>query len=159
MKCFKCEHENTKGSKFCSNCGKDFYKKKQVEKETVKTLTYPNAEAIKLHEARLQEKAYNSTILWSIYIVILFLIFIFSAGSIGAFILGALFALAFVLPFILARKAVTPEYYYSLPGSKNSNGEHTCIFCGNKGIYRSTIYKTTTTVNACSKCKKTLFNT
>lgn len=159
MKCFKCNHENTKGSRFCSNCGKDFHKKKtQVEKDTIKSVTYPNEEAVNLHAAKQKERAYNSTILWLIYIAIIFLIFIFSGGNIGAFILGSLVALAFILPLILATKNVTSEYYYSLPGSKNLHGEHTCIFCGNRGIYKSTIYKTNITVNACSKCKKPLFN-
>lgn len=159
MKCFKCNHENTKGSKFCSNCGKHFHKKKtQVEKDTIKSVTYPNEEAVKLHTAKQKERAYNSTIIWSIYIVILVLIFIFSAGQIMAVVLGGLFSLVFALTFALATKTVTPEYYYSLPGSKNLHGEHTCIFCGNRGIYKSTIYKTNITVNACSKCKKPLFN-
>lgn len=159
MKCFKCGHENTKGSKFCSNCGKDFHKKKlQVEKETIHSHNYPNVEAIKLHEEKLKERVYNPIFLWILYIVIVIGVFIFCAGNIVAFILGALGALAFILPFILATKTITPEYYYSLPGSKNSQGDHTCIFCGNKGIYKSTIYKTTTTINACSKCKKPLFH-
>ena len=50
------------------------------------------------------------------------------------------------------------KQYHSLVGTKNESGEHQCVFCGNRGIYRSTPYKTNITECRCSKCKEHLFN-
>jgi hypothetical protein len=47
--------------------------------------------------------------------------------------------------------------YYTVPGSRDGNGEHRCIHCGHRGIHRSTEYKTTTTYARCSKCRETLW--
>lgn len=49
------------------------------------------------------------------------------------------------------------KLYYTIPGSKDQNGEHRCIHCGHRGIYRHTQYKTTTTEADCSKCKAPLW--
>jgi hypothetical protein len=47
--------------------------------------------------------------------------------------------------------------YYQIPYSKDNNGQHQCIFCGNHGIYKHGQYKTNYIYNKCSKCKKLLF--
>jgi hypothetical protein len=48
--------------------------------------------------------------------------------------------------------------YRALPDALNQHGEHQCLFCGGRGIYKSTIYRTNTVLCKCSKCKKHLFN-
>ena len=74
---------------------------------------------------------------------------------------GAFFA---VLLFIgsLGNKAIRQSQYYSLPGSRFGDGDHRCIFCGNRakdgrGIYTHGQYKSSTKFHECSKCKKVLF--
>lgn len=47
--------------------------------------------------------------------------------------------------------------YYTVPGSKDINGEHRCIWCGHRGIYRHGEYKTNNEHAACSKCKTSLW--
>jgi hypothetical protein len=47
--------------------------------------------------------------------------------------------------------------YKSLPGALDAKGKHRCIVCDHHGIYRRTIYKTTTTLAACSKCEAPLW--
>lgn len=52
--------------------------------------------------------------------------------------------------------------YYRLPGAKGMNGRHRCIYCGHeaqpgRGIYRHSVYRSTKTLNDCSKCKRNLF--
>lgn len=52
--------------------------------------------------------------------------------------------------------------YYRLPGAKGINGCHRCIYCGHeaqpgRGIYRHSVYRSSKTLNDCSKCKRTLF--
>lgn len=47
--------------------------------------------------------------------------------------------------------------YYRIPGSAYPNGDHRCIFCGNKGIWRQGEYKGNSTYARCSKCQESLF--
>lgn len=47
--------------------------------------------------------------------------------------------------------------YYSIPGSRDINGEHRCIHCGHRGIYRQGEYKTNNEHAKCSKCKEHLW--
>ncbi|WP_041930375.1 hypothetical protein [Methylibium petroleiphilum] len=49
------------------------------------------------------------------------------------------------------------EEYVALPGAQGPDGEHACIACGHRGIYRRTVYKTTTTLADCSKCEQPLW--
>lgn len=51
---------------------------------------------------------------------------------------------------------LTFDEYYSIEGSRNEQG-HTCIFCGNKGIYRKGEYRGNNQYAYCSKCRKELF--
>lgn len=44
------------------------------------------------------------------------------------------------------------ENYELLIGSKDKQGNHRCIICGNKGIYRKGVYKRSTVYCSCSKC-------
>lgn len=48
--------------------------------------------------------------------------------------------------------------YYSVPGSMDTDGNHRCIFCGNKGIYHHGKYKSYVKYADCSKCKKNLWS-
>lgn len=155
MECFKCHHINEPYAKFCSNCGKNFHSK-NTKSKAENTVIYPNNEAVTMHEAKLKEKAYNSIAVIVIFSIILALMCLL-AGNILGVLIGTAFIGIFFLTFLLAKKSVTEQYYYTLPASKDSEGNHRCIFCGNKGIYKSTIYQTNTVVNACSKCQKPLF--
>lgn len=68
-------------------------------------------------------------------------------------LLGLGVVLLFVCNFIWH---MSERQYYSLPGS-GSPSNHRCVFCGHRGIYRSTIYKTTTVRHTCSKCRTELY--
>jgi hypothetical protein len=55
-----------------------------------------------------------------------------------------------------------PDYwtqadYYSIPGSRNQQGEHNCIYCGNRGIYTHGAYASSIEYSDCSRCKTTLW--
>lgn len=77
-------------------------------------------------------------------------------SSAPSFMLAALVLLVLSL-VINTTQRLTVDEYKSLPGSTDSHGHHRCIACGNKGIYRRTIYRTTTTLAACSKCEQPLW--
>lgn len=47
--------------------------------------------------------------------------------------------------------------YYTLPGTRDESGNHRCFFCGNKGVYKHTPYKTNQTLADCSKCGERLW--
>lgn len=169
MQCFDCNHINEKNSKFCSNCGKKFNKRKGNTSNNTANKNdmnfqdshnhksvYPNKQAVTLHEAKQQEKAYNSVAVIVIFSIILVLVILMTQNLLGSCI-GAFFVAIFFFTLLFAKKSVTEQYYYTLPGSRDSEKNHKCIFCGNKGIYKSTIYQTNTVVNSCSKCQKPLF--
>lgn len=47
--------------------------------------------------------------------------------------------------------------YYSVPGSRDEQGEHRCIGCGHRGIYRHGQYASNAEYANCSKCKTRLW--
>lgn len=158
MECFKCNHINEPHAKFCSNCGKSFGNKNvnKSHQNNQTKIAYPNSEAVSMHEARQKEKAFNSILVIVIFAII-FGVVALLAGDIIGILFGAAITSIFFLFFFFAKKTVTEKYYYTIPTSKDNEGNHHCIYCGNKGIYKNTIYKTNTVVNSCSKCKKQLF--
>lgn len=68
------------------------------------------------------------------------------------FIPFALVFVAIAMVNILLQTFLSQSQYRKLPGSTDAHDEHRCVQCGHRGIHRSTIYKTDTTVARCSKC-------
>jgi hypothetical protein len=67
-------------------------------------------------------------------------------------LVSSLIACAFVRP-----SAWTESEYYSVPGSRDSNGSHRCIHCGGVGIHRHGEYKSEVKYADCSNCHETLW--
>lgn len=93
--------------------------------------------------------------------IIAFILFVVLIISLFAYfkyeIAGAIF-FSVVIIFVLDRFLRKNESdYYALPFSRDEQGNHRCIFCGNPGIYRHGKYKSTTRYADCSKCKKNLW--
>ena len=79
-------------------------------------------------------------------------------------ILAGMVVFAFILFFVSmsfaassGRSWYTPTEYYSIAGSRFENGEHRCIHCGHKGIWRKGRYRTSNVYSFCSKCRKPLY--
>lgn len=160
MECFKCHHENQKDSKFCSKCGKGFQRK--TDKKEIISSHYPQKEALNFLKS-IEEKKQKT------YVKLCggFLISIILSGSL-MFITDHLEYMTFYIYFTIflmiislllnsKLKKLSDNEYYTIPTSQDNDGQHHCIFCGNKGIYKNTIYKTNTTINSCSKCKEVLY--
>lgn len=155
MKCFDCNHENENGSKFCSNCGKNFRPKRNDNKINQ---VYPDANAIKMHADRLKERANSPFKMIVLYLSSLVFMLFMSNGNFKYFGIAALvLGLLSLTLYLKIKKSVDEQFYYTIPTSKDEHGNHRCIFCGNKGIHKSTIYRTSTTVNTCTKCRTGLF--
>lgn len=71
--------------------------------------------------------------------------------------LFAAVALASLL-FTNPNRWLSEKEYYSFTGSRTVNGDHQCLFCGHKGIYKKGEYGTQNVYASCSKCKKQLFH-
>jgi hypothetical protein len=70
----------------------------------------------------------------------------------------ALCLLGLVVWFGVNLNAWSESDYYSVPGSRDDDGEHRCIQCGHRGIYRHGEYKTNAEHAECSKCKQPLWS-
>jgi hypothetical protein len=80
------------------------------------------------------------------------------SGSNGFYyFLGLAFSLVLTSMFMGRDRWLTQAEYYSISGALDANGEHRCIFCGNKGIYWQGEYAGNAKFAQCSKCKEPLF--
>ena len=80
------------------------------------------------------------------------------SGSNGFFYFLAFWVVLVVTVTFMGRdRWLSQAEYYSITGSCDHNGEHRCIFCGNKGIYRQGEYAGNTKYAQCSKCQEALF--
>lgn len=52
---------------------------------------------------------------------------------------------------------VRRHHYYSLPHSRDDDGEHRCISCGYPGIYRQGEYRSNAVYASCAKCGEPLY--
>lgn len=158
--CPDCGVKRPKNTNICV-CGFDFEKhhKKQNLKnkhihQSIKQQFEQSSEDIKLYSEQISKRRMNHFYVWSTIAAIAFTICTLFYDTSINFIIGFVFILVCLNIFQLK---LTKNQYYSLKSSRNKNGEHQCIFCGNKGIYKSTIYKTSSVVHKCSKCQQTLF--
>jgi len=160
MKCHDCNHEIAPGQKFCKNCGRDL--RPRAERASRPAEGFEAAEhpdfAPALQKIVTKRQRGKNFWLW---------VFV-SAGIVAFLVLAALGAFAVGIPVFLFFWAfgaiatsgparITDAEYRALPGTADSNGKHRCAYCGHKGIYRHTPYRTSTTLNDCSKCGKNLF--
>jgi predicted RNA-binding Zn-ribbon protein involved in translation (DUF1610 family) len=169
MECYDCHHHNPPGSKFCSNCGKSFVSRKQGarndrpqreqrEPRVQREPDYPHKEGLaaldEWEKRRLTLQLQLSGVTAVIVVV----------GCLGTLFTkeSAIFIVCMVLALIMGAWIATlttrsSSDYYELPGSTDEHGDHRCIHCGHRGIYRRTPYATQSTIASCSKCQAELF--
>jgi len=69
----------------------------------------------------------------------------------------AVVLMACIAGWLMPSERLTQHEYAALPGAAGTHG-HQCVFCGGRGIYRHTPYKTNTTLADCSRCKNELWS-
>ena len=151
--CAQCGTAVSGADGFCSSCGAQLRPKRVANSR-------PHAAWIPALETEAGAAAYKEIteiIAWGrvkFFFTGLFfsLIFIwcFASQYNGAAIATLIFALGSFALMCLG--GWTESLYYTIPGSRDGSGHHRCIGCGNRGIYRSGVYKSNTTHVNCSKC-------
>lgn len=167
--CYDCDNELPLGASFCSNCGRqirkrserlDEHAKRKEQRLAEQAITNAGREAYENYRKELARRAARrNPVTWG-----LFLIFALTA-IIKYFLsedttIATIFAVMAVLSAFFSinpNRWLSTEEYYSLPGSRFDNGQHRCIFCGAKGVYRKGEYRTNNTYAKCSKCEHHLF--
>lgn len=167
MQCFFCNAVSTVEANFCGTCGRHFRSQadhgnrpKDARWSNMKS-PYPHDESInQWHELKRQRLSLALT-----WVGVLGL----SAILIGRFYLGSnlsslisffpvVFGLIIGINVFIYVKRVRGKHYYGIAHSRDNNGNHRCIFCGNRGIYKQGEYKTNNTHCHCSKCEKLLYS-
>ncbi|WP_375766935.1 zinc ribbon domain-containing protein [Archangium gephyra] len=156
-KCFDCGAECQPDARFCPQCGRNFRAakggrgRKPPEAASPRGGGYPHSESIDAWEELKASK--RNRAMW---------IFAVGAGltAVATASVGfeaAPFGGVLTLIVIMLSMRVSASNYYSIPHSNDAEGEHRCIFCGNRGIWRKGIYRTNDKIANCSKCKAQLF--
>jgi hypothetical protein len=158
MKCFECKFEMPDGSKFCSNCGKNFQiktKLNQNEGEIQRSNLWPHQESKDVYNRILLGKkstfAKIRQFLWFL-ILLGFVYFYISQGQSWHNYEFIIIAGLVFLVFLIQPKRLSSVEYYRIPYSRGDDGKHRCIWCGSRGIYKHGEYKTDNVYHDCSKC-------
>lgn len=122
----------------------------------------PNEAGIAAHAA-LDAKRARKRLIWMIAIfggVLLVIVGSMTYSHVQSNFVGAAIVIG-IVSFLVGVIAIPGEriseaQYQSLPGVMSEQG-HRCIFCGGRGIYRHTRYKTNNTLADCSRCKAELW--
>lgn len=168
--CYDCDHELPLGASYCSNCGRKIRKRSERLEEEAKrkerrlaeqALCNNGREAYHNYRKELADQAANrKPVVWGVFSIFGFIAlasYFLNLGLavVGIFIVMAIVSLTF---FINPNRWLSPAEYYSFTGSRFENGQHRCIFCGAKGIYRQGEYKTNNKYARCSNCESSLFS-
>lgn len=167
-KCFACGWGNLPTAKFCAECGRNFRVRPRAgmraqsrpeDRSIGKGACYPHAESIaqwKAMKAR-KNKASSTAAAIGLSVGVAAILVAWCADSLAEGI-GVAFGIIFITLFVaMWFRQVGSKDYYSVTHAQDIHGQHRCIFCGGRGIWRRTPYKTNSTVCSCSTCKTELF--
>lgn len=113
-----------------------------------------NEKNIELFNTALKNKRTKSLMLSAFFSAIAITITFLFFNEALIFILFA----TLILVLSSFKSYLNNKQYHSLEGATKTNGSHQCLFCGNTGVYKSTVYKTHITECSCSQCEKHLYN-
>lgn len=159
MKCFNCNATCTQEAKFCLNCGSDLGRpsapqiKQSSQFARRPTNSYPHPGSLAKWREMKARKLKTSFLFVGIALLATFAAVPMSSIDPG----GLLLAFFVCMSIIWIAHRVSQKNYYALPHARDEDGEHRCIFCGGRGIYRKGVYKSSTVHSNCSKCQKRLF--
>lgn len=163
MFCAECGGLCSPSDKFCTACGQPVISKDSAPGERPRASKASNAgsrftpapDIAKQHQA-LVSKNRNKYRAFAL-IPLLAALGVLIVGLDPFFVLFFGFASVIILVNATRFAFLPREKYKTLPGAVSPDGSHACVYCGNPGIYRSTVYRTNLVRCACSKCGKRLF--
>lgn len=164
-RCFDCNSEFKSGDAFCSNCGKSL-RSKRLSGENKPVDNYPQKPkprfphddlSVSMRKQTQDRLDRGLTLAGCIGVVTFFAIYIGIVSKSWAFPLIML-AINFFVPAYMINRNRTYHEYYMLPGSK-IDGQHRCIFCGHKGVYKKGEYRTNNVIASCTGCNAFLYKT
>lgn len=157
LTCHDCSAPFNKGDKFCAKCGRSFFSSKSSGEKRRSSRPSANPDAAEQCK-QLRSAKVRRGFAW-------FFGGLFLAA--GVLLMGPLFIKSATIPAIVVAVVFTlvglflgmfrESDYYSVPGTRAEDGGHLCVFCGGRGIHRSTRYKTNTVDAVCSKCRTHLW--
>lgn len=164
MSCTNCDTSLAPEAQFCSKCGEPADRRQsrqQPKHRHQRAEGSPEGQARYAAEIAKKEAATRSMkSKWRAFLIVALAVM----AGLGFLLDTANVALPCVIAFVLillsfgaVNERLTEEEYYALPGSRDSSGEHSCIHCGHRGVYRHSPYRTSHTDADCSKCKKPLW--
>jgi len=166
--CFECGEEVLSDAEFCHKCGRRVKSKSPQSTLPPKAKRGPDEQLIARSKAELDDlrlgiaksAGQNNKQMWlwvGFFSVITFLVFTSSNNLDWYSVIPGLIVVIALTRMAHKDRWLVMKEYYSIGGSIDQNGEHRCIFCGNRGIFRKGEYASETTYAACSKCKSPLF--
>lgn len=168
MKCFDCGEDLTPQTRFCGNCDREIKKRNGIgarrEACGIPRQAFPIPEALialkgweaakEGRHAKLMRKLKRIA---GIIMLVSGIYCLSQNGDAAAAIVFAVGALLLLFSFAAGSLARSERVYYAFPGSRGTNGEHQCIFCGGRGVHKSTPHKANSTVANCTKCRENLW--
>jgi predicted RNA-binding Zn-ribbon protein involved in translation (DUF1610 family) len=155
MNCWACNEVISRDMAFCPGCGKSLKGSKRSSDVAAKPAIRRNEAAVAVFEQLQASIDSRQAMAWAVCAGAGLLAFaLYSWVSEPWFMVAGVVAVV-ALAWRICISNLSSSDYYALPGV--SEADHACIFCGGKGIWRSTPYKTHTTLCKCSKCKEKLF--
>lgn len=174
--CPTCGQPTSPNAAFCHHCGADLKKTlggvaepRPRQPSRPARSSAPGRDQPRAHEAgvaahrALQAKRADQR-LKGMYVLIGGVVVALAGGLVHQFlnqeaglaVIGVGIVTALVGYWVMPAERLSQAEYEALPGAVTENG-HRCIFCGGRGIYRHTPYKTDTTLADCSRCKGELW--
>ncbi len=152
--CPKCSAPRTTAR--CS-CGFVFKNNKQVKKQYREVFT-PNEDDVQYYE-ECRKQIIRRVYIFKALVIVPFALYIayIYFFSVNTTLLPFMTVALIMMIFITPNTTLHRDHYYTLSSSMTRNGNHQCIFCGGRGIYRSTIYRTNITIARCTSCQRILF--
>lgn len=150
--CTTCQTANDTDAKFCKACGKAIKTPLEKPGRGFVIVGQPFAGQAALKTLR-RSKLITQLCIVGCGLTVGFLLLGRDGGGIAAGIV--VLGLTLILGSFFGR--IRRSDYSALPGARDTDGSHRCVTCGRKGIWRRTVYKTNTTIAACSNCKTDLW--
>lgn len=166
MDCITCDYPLPAKAKYCPSCGSQSQssanRRDRTPREPLPPRVSPEAQA--RYAELMQKKLVRAKALRRLGRIIFFTVAALGATAFALF-KHDIFAVPVLIGGVLflftwlgkPDVRLTEAEYYGLPATRDAHGEHRCVHCGHRGVYRHSPYRSSHTDADCSKCKGALW--